>query len=195
MKKFLTVLAFLLIQKASGVFAQEVSISNVKQNPNTLEIELTFKNSSSQDVLLVSPSPTKKYETSYFLIPEEKTKLLQIRRYFFSYPSHVLGAHEPCFGLSKVKAGESYRENLSLKYPFAQTHFFLNTKIDLTTFDSISFQIGVLPDDDFINKIPDLRPFGHCAMWHDKISGGIYKGETLLELQNILKTNTVKIFE
>ncbi len=195
MKKFLMIFAFLLIQKASGVFAQEVSISNAKQNPNTLEIEITFKNSSSQDVLLVSPNPKGKYETTYFLIPEDKTKLLHIRRYFFSYPSYVLDVNEPCFRLNKVKAGESYRENLSLKYPMAQTHFFTNTKIDLRTFDSISFQIGVLPYDDFINKIPDSRPFGSCADGQDKIPEGIYKGKTLLEVQNILKTNTVKIFE
>ena len=194
MKKFLMILAFLLMQKASGVFAQEVSISSVKQNPNTLEIEITFKNSSSQDVLLVSTNPNEKYETSYFLILEDKTKLLQIRRYFFSYPSYVLDAPEPRFGLNKVKTGESYRENLSLKYPAAQTHFFTNTKIDLRTFDLISFQIGVLPYDDFINKILDSRPFGHCADGQDKISEGIYKGKTLLEVQNILKTNTVKIF-
>lgn len=193
MKKFHIIFAFLLIQNISGVFAQKLSIDNVKQKSNTLEIEITFKNSSSKDVVIVSPNPNKKYETSYFLIPEDKAKMLQIRRYFFSYPPYVLDVNEPCFSLTKIKAGESYRETLSLEYPMAQTHFFTKTKFDLRSFDSISFNIGVLPVDSFINKILDSRPFGHCAEGYDEIYDGLYKGKTLIEIQNILKTNTVKI--
>ena len=177
------------------VSAQELSVTNVKQKINALEVEVTLHNQSSQDVLVVSPASDDRTVTTYFLIPESKTKILQIRRYFYSYPANVLDAPEPCFGLVRVKAGEKYKESFSLEYPVAQSHFFTNPKIDLRTFDSIGFQIGVLPYDDFINKIPDSRPFGHCADGQDKISEGIYKDKTLLEVQNILKTNAVKIFE
>lgn len=191
MKKILVIFAFLIVLSTSGVFAQEVGIINVTQKSNNLEIEIALKNNSSQDILLIAPDVGEP-ETRYFIFLEKETKTINIRRHFFSYPNNVLDANEPCFGLIRVKTGETYKENISLNYPLAETYIF-NNKTDLRNFDSLNFQIGILPYDKFISGIPDSRPFGHCAVSQDEISNGNYKGKNLMEIQNILKSNTVKI--
>ena len=191
MKKIFIIFFFLLLQAITGVFGQEVSISNVKQKSNSLEIEITLKNDSSQDILLIAPDVGEP-ETIYFIFLEKENKTIKIRRHFFIYPSNVLDAGEPCFGLIKVKTGETYKENISLNYPLAETYIF-NNKTNLRSFDSLNFLIGILPYDKFISDIPDSRPFGNCAVSRDEISNGNYKGKNLMEIQNILKSNTIKI--
>ena len=193
MKKFIIIFILLLIQNSPKIWGQEVSLKTVKIKSNTIDLEITYNNSSSEDILFVSPNLNTDDDIEYFIIPEVKTKELKVRRYLFSYPAYVLDVNEPCFNLKNVKAGESYKEHLSLEYPIIQSNFFTKTNIDIRSFDSISFQVGVIPYDTFIANIPNLRPFGKCVVGEDKISEGYYEGKKLIDVQNILKTNTVKI--
>lgn len=182
-----------LLMLTTSISGQKLNITNLKQKPATLEIEAVFKNDTSQDVLIVSPNQKKSPETVYFIIPDNETKTLLIRRHFFDYSPTVLCAVTPCFGLRKVKAGEEFRETISLEFPIAESHYLINDSIDISDYNYISFQIGVLPYDNFINQIPGSRPFGNCAKGEDVITGGFYKSKTLIEVQNILKTDVIKI--
>lgn len=193
MKHIFLIIVLVVIQNDFLVLGQNLSIANLKRQANSLEIEIFFKNSGSQDVYLVSPNPSSKYETTYFIIPEDETQTLKIRRYFYSFPSNVLDAPEPCYGLIKVKAGEGYKENLTLGYSSANSNYFTKANVNVSAFHWISFQIGVLPYDVFIGNIAVSRPFGNCGEAQDKISGGQYSGKRLIDVQKILKTNTIQI--
>jgi hypothetical protein len=192
MKEILGNFVVLLVLTTS-ISGQKLGITNLKQKLATLEIEVVFKNDDSKDVLIVSPNQKISVETVYFIIPENKTKTLLIRRHFFDYPSTVLDAITPCFGLRRVKAGEIFSEKISLEFPMTKSHYLINDSIDIRDFNFFSFQIGILPYDNFINQIPLSRPFGNCAKGEDMVSSGIYKNKTLIQIQNILKTKEVKL--
>ncbi len=166
----------------------ELTISDVKKTADALEIEITLKNKGLQNILTVLPKTDDSFKTSYFLGFDEKSKVLQIRKHLFLYPIYVLDAPDPCYTLVIVKAGESYRERVTLGYPKAINSYLGGMSVDISKYEKLNALIGVLPFDNSIYQIPNSRPFGHCVMSQDKITDGIYTGKTLIELQKVLST-------
>ena len=167
-----------------------LTITDVTKRADALELEVTLKNKSSESVLTVLPKLDDSIKTNYFLTFNEDRKVLQVRRHLSLYPDYVLGMPEPCYSLKIIKEGQTYSETFSLGYPMAITSYVDVMKADIRRFSNFNAQIGVLPFDDSIYQILARRPFGHCVTPLDKIEGGNYSGQTLLEVQKILSSDS-----
>ena len=176
------------------VLGQELSITNVKQHKKSLEIDIVLKNTSDKDVFIVMPNPRDKAKYSYYITSDERSGLLEIRRHFYIFPPEVITNVEyPCFSLDQVKSKEIYKETIFLNYPASPTYLFFDMKTDIGKFKSIRFQLGLLPFDDSLAELQNKKPFGRCVDGQEKISEGPYKDRTLIEVQNVLRSNEIKI--
>jgi hypothetical protein len=167
----------------------ELTVSDVKKSKETLEIEITLKNKSRESIFIFSPIVADDFKTSYFLGSDEPSKTLQIRRHFFLPLNDVLHAPDPCYALYIIESGKSIREKFVLGYPLTVNSYFFGFEIDISKYDKFNARIGVLPFDVAIYNIRNNRPFGQCVHPQDKIEGGIYKGKTLIEIQEILSAD------
>jgi hypothetical protein len=93
----------------------------------------------------------------------------------------------------KIGPGHTYKEKLTLDYPVAINIYPMDARIDISKFDFVSVQLGVLPTEIFINEIQLSRPAGRCAMADDRIPADPYKGNRLIELQNVLVSASAKL--
>lgn len=193
--KFLIITFFVLVLCVNHlVAAQELTITSVKQDAKFLEIEISLKITSDKDILIVLPNPKDKLKTSYYLTFDEKNSLLEIRRNFYEYPPYVITDVETqCFTLGQIKSKEIYKETIFVDYPISSSHLAIGNKIDISKVKSIRFQLGLLPFFESFVEIQNRKPFGCCVDGQEIISEGLYKGRTLIETQNILKSNVVKI--
>lgn len=193
--KFLIIIFFVLVLCVNHlIVAQELTVTNVKKHPKSLEIEIVLKITGDKDVLVVLPNPKDKFNTSYYLTFDEKNSLLEIRRNFYEYPPYVITDVETqCFTLGSMKSKEIYKETILVNYPISSSYLDIGNKIDISKVKSIRFQLGLLPFDDLLTEIQNKKPFGHCVDGQEIIPDGLYKGRTLIEVQNIVKSNVVKI--
>jgi hypothetical protein len=193
-----TIRRILLVLTAGHALAalgmtQQLRITNVDRRSNSLELQFAVRNNTDRDVMIISPNLQTGRQTEYFVFPDVGNKILLIRRYLFSYPPNVLDVDEPCYSFSVVKAGSEYREKLSLAYPRAPSNYFTNATVDLDKYESVVVQTGVLASDVHIADISKSRPFGKCIRSSDVVSKGVYRKESLAEIQTILMSNPVAV--
>jgi hypothetical protein len=185
MKTCIVILALLLME--TPICAQELSITKLDLRSDRLEIEITLNNQTGQDLFMVSPSQTERAKTRYFLNLDEQTKELQVNRLFYSYPAHaIIEGDPPCLTLTRVLAGQTYKDTISLMYPNPANNLPIPQMIDLRRVASIRFQLGIFPFDAAIDETQRTRPFGRCAVAQDRINRGEYKGQSLIQIQRVL---------
>jgi hypothetical protein len=193
MKVFIMIFFAVVLSGNYLVAAQELTITSVKKQMTSLEIEIALRNTSDNDILVVMPNPKDESKTKYYLVFDEKTHLLDIRRNFYKYPPYITDIEPQCFTLKRVKSKEIYKERMFVKYPVSSSYLPIDIEINTNETKSIRFQIGILPFDASLIELQNKKPFGHCVDGAEKILEGIYKDKTLIEVQNILKTNEIKI--
>jgi len=178
------------------VSGQMLTIANVIQNEESLEIEIVFENTTDGDLFILVQNPRSKTKTNYFLTADEKNGMLEIRRHFYFFPPEVVtGVEYPCFALNRIKSKEVYSETVLLKYPVSPTYLFFDTSTYIGKFTSFSFQLGVLPFDESVTEILDKRPFGRCVNGQEIIPDGVNRGQSLFELQRIVKASKDTTFQ
>jgi hypothetical protein len=193
MKIFIVIFLALVLCVNHSVAAQKLNIISVKQHTNSLEIEFVLGVTDNKDIFIVTPNPKNKLTTSYYLTFDEKNSLLEIRRNFYEYPLYITDTETQCFTLSPVKSKGIYKETIFVNYPVSLSYLSIENKIDISKVKSIRLQLGVLPFDDTLSELQNRKPFGRCVDGQEKISEGHYKGRALIEVQNILKSNIIKI--
>jgi hypothetical protein len=193
MRVFIMIFLVLFLWGNHLTAAQELTITNVKRHTKSLELEIVLKNTSDEDILIVMPNPQDRLKTNYYLILDEKNGMLEIRRIFYEYPPYITDMEAQCFTLSQVKSKEVYKETIFVDYPISSSYLAIDNEINVSKAKSIRFQLGLLPFDDSLAEIQNKKPFGRCVDGQEKTTEGLYKNKTLIEVQNILKSNEVRI--
>jgi hypothetical protein len=186
----LSVFLFLLVwYGTNAVEGQVLRVTNIKPHLESLEVEVVLENSTNKDYLVVMPNSRDVDKTNYYITTDETNGVVEIRRHFYYFPPEVITNIEyPCFTLSPLKSKDVYRESIIVKYPISPTYLFFNMITDLGRFRSLSLQLGILPFDSSLEEIQNKKPFGRCVDGQEIIPSGVYGGQTLFEIQRIVRT-------
>jgi hypothetical protein len=183
-------------KSSSGI---EVRLRPIRLLPEQWEFELSTYNSGSQAVFIMTePVRSNGTKGSYFTLDPQDPAILNVSVQLYGIPDYSIYSNQTRVKLKRLEPGGKHLEQITVSFPAKETsppykglEF---EKIDRSKVREVRAVIGILLDEegiqDFLRSKEGIGPYARGTELVDK---GPLKGKSLYEVQQIIRTPTIKL--
>lgn len=179
----------------------EVKLKIVKLLNERWEFELSAHNAGSEPVFIMTePVRSNGTRGGYFTLDPQDPSRLDIAVRLYPPPNYCIYSNRTEVTLKRLDPGSTHVEQITLAFPAKETSPSYKApefeRLDRDKIRSVRAEVGILADDegvrDFILR-KQGRGSGPNASGLEPLRKGPYQGKSLYEVQEIVRTPTVKL--